>query len=145
MPYIVGRGVRPAAIFARSSISVLAGASLVAILALGAPGQALAACGTSTTTTGGGVTQPPSAKTGVGAGSHAPSGSTGTSSSCPGGGTTGNGIKTTALRAGTLSGVHPATGITGNGGKKTTTSTTTGAVTHTHVASVVTGPHIRHH
>jgi hypothetical protein len=129
-----GRSVTVFDAIVRSRMPLLA-AALIAALTLGAPSQALAACGTLATGGGGGTHAPSTSGGSVHSGATAPHGSTGTGS-CPSG-TTGNGVKTATLGAGTLAGVHPATGNTGNGKAKTSSGT------RTHVASAVTRTHVR--
>jgi hypothetical protein len=120
---------------ARSRTSLLACASLIAVLTLAAQGQALAACGT--ITTGGAAHAASSGGGSVHSGASAPHVSTGSGGGgCPSG-SGGAGTKTGTVTGGTiaLAGVH-----TGNA-----TTRNTGKGTHTRVANAATGTHIRRH
>jgi hypothetical protein len=140
-------GGRSGAIFntiARSRTSLLACASLIAVLTLGAQGQALAACGT--ITTGGGAHAAPSGGGSVHSGASAPHVSTGSG----GGGGCASGNGGTGTKVGTvtggkiaLAGVHTGNGTTRNTGNGTTRNT--GSGTHARVANAVTGTHVRRH
>jgi hypothetical protein len=131
----VGRG--SAAFVACGSIAtLLAGASLIVVLTLGAPGQALAACGATHLSTGGGEggVHTASGAGGVHTGLSAPHASSG-SSGCPNV-VSGNGIHaptaTSSIGHVDLAGVHTSTRNSGSG-------------THTHFASALTGAHVRRH
>jgi hypothetical protein len=116
---------------AGSRTSLLACASLIAVLTLAAHGQALAACGT--ITTGGAAHAASSGGGSVHSGASAPHVSTGSGGGgCPSG-SGGKGTITGGKIA--LAGVH-----TGNA-----TTRNTGSGTHTRVAKAVTGTHLRRH
>jgi hypothetical protein len=138
-------GGRSSAIFntiTRSRTSLLACASLIAVLTLAAEGQALAACGT--ITTGGGAHAASSSGGSVYSGAstpHVSTGSGGGGSSCATG-AAGKGIQTGTITGGKidLEGVHTWTHNTGNA-----TTRNTGSGTHTRVANAATGTHPRRH
>jgi hypothetical protein len=106
---------------------LLAGASLIAALALGAPGPAFAAC--PGTTTGSSSAKPPSTATGVKTGTTSSgSGSSGVSS-C--GVSTNTKTVTTGLSGGSLAGVHGVTNSLAGVNRSTKTTTkTANNVTH---------------
>ncbi len=133
MPFDVSRGA-VASVAGGSIATLLASASLIAVLTLGAPGQALAACGGTHLSAGGGGggVHNPSSGGGVHTGVSAPHASGG-SGGCPNV-VMGNGIHAPTPSIGhvDLAGVHPLTHNSGNGA-------------HTHYASALAGTHVRRH
>jgi hypothetical protein len=125
--------------------ALLAGAAVLAALAFAAPGQALAASCGGTTGASTGTHAPSAGMGGISSGSHPSAGSTGSGSSCGV-----NATKSASSGGGlapSLAGVHNPGAITGNGGKRngsTTSSRTASTVTtvsSTHTASVAGGTH----
>jgi hypothetical protein len=103
--------------------ALLAGSAFIAALSFVAPSEALAACGGGTVASTG--AKPPSTATGTHSGSTPSAGSTGTSS-C--GANTTSGALTSGTLTPSLAGVYTGA-ITGNGGKRN------GSTTSSHTAS----------
>jgi hypothetical protein len=131
MPFDVSRGAA-ASVAGGSIATLLASAPLIAVLTLCAPGQALAACGATHLSGGGGVHTASSGGGGVHTGVSSPHASGG-SSGCPNV-VSGNGIHAPTPSIGhvDLAGVHPLPHNSGAGA-------------HTHYASALSGTHVRHH